>query len=147
MLMRWRRRPLLIEEEPDTDARLAGQRRRVEDPQGERRARVSRRAAVFVLASVCGAGLVAMVLGEGGLLDMVRLQREIASLEQQVEVGRAEVLALEQSVADLGQGTIARERVAREQLGLVRPGEIDFLLPRPDQADWGASGKGKTGRE
>ena len=82
---RFRKRPLLVVDDQDTDARLGTERMRAEEPEVDRRIRFRMRAGVFVLASVAGAGCVAAVIGEGGLLDLMRLNREVAALEAEIE--------------------------------------------------------------
>ena len=136
--LRLRKRTLLEDLDRDTDASLARERLREPgaDPEAERRVRYQRRALVLLLAGLSGAGGVAAFIGEGGLSDMLRLRREIDGLQRQIDTRGAEVSRLRQAVWGLEHETIARERVAREQLGLVRPGEIDFLLPRQGEADW-----------
>ena len=115
-----------------TDARPLSEhaRRQALGPAAKRRLKLQRRALVLGLVGVCAAGSVAAFVGQGGYLDMLRLRGEIEGLR--AEIGRrGEVVAgLEQQVRGLEQEPVSRERIAREQLGLVRPGEIDFLLPR-----------------
>ena len=76
------------------------------------------------------AGSVAAFVGQGGYLDMLRLRGEIEGLRAEIGRRQAVVDRLQQQVQGLEQEPAARERIAREQLGLVRSGEIDFLLPR-----------------
>ena len=66
----------------------------------------------------------------GGYMDLRRMRAEVDQLQQEIAARNAAVAGLEHEVERLGRDPLARERIAREQLGLVRPGEIDFLLPR-----------------
>ncbi len=91
---------------------------------------------VLGLVGVCVAGSVAAFVGQGGYRDMLRLQGEIEGLRAEIERRRGVVERLQQDVRGLEQEPAARERIAREQLGLVRPGEIDFLLPREPHPAW-----------
>jgi len=114
-----------------TDARPAtGHPRRHElDPEAERRDRLRGGLVVGILIAVFIAGSAAAVLGEGGILDRLRLTRELQRLQAEVETQSAGVHALQQGVHDLQRNPMARERIVREQLGYAKPGEVVFLLP------------------
>ena len=118
-----------------SDARPAAEHkaRHELDPGARRRIKLRRRALLLGLCGVCLAGSVVAVVGEGGHLDRRRLQEEIARLDADIARREAELVRLEEQVQALVVDPLARERVAREQLGLVRPGEIDFLLPKQDE--------------
>jgi cell division protein FtsB len=72
--------------------------------------------------------LVDAVVGERGLLAMLRareqLEAETASLEQQ----RAENITLRETADRLTDDPAAIEELAREELGLMRPGEKLFIV-------------------
>ena len=120
-------------EEEATDARRAGGRRHGEpDPDDERRRRNRRRAALFAFASVFVAGSMTALLGQGGLLDLTRLWGEQSELRRQVTEQRQRVEALRHEARQLENSPMARERIAREQLGYSSPGEVTFLLPEAD---------------
>ena len=71
-----------------TDARPLSEhaRRLAGGPAAKRPLKLRRRALVLGLVGVCVAGSVAAFVGEGGYLDMLRLQREIEGLR--AEIGR-----------------------------------------------------------
>jgi cell division protein FtsB len=121
-----------------SDARLVAEhvRRRTLDPEVSRRIKLRRRTLVLGLAGICLAGSVAAFIGEGGYVDMLRLRHEISLLKADIERREAAVARLAGEVRRLEIDPVARERVAREELGLVRPGEIDFLLPREHARVW-----------
>jgi cell division protein FtsB len=123
-----------------TDARLVERaaRRRELDPELRRRSKLRLRALALGLFAICMAGSLAAVVGKGGYVDMQRLRGEIAELQADVEGRQTAVRKLQREVLLLESDPMARERVAREQLGLVRPGEIDFLLPREESSLWDA---------
>ena len=119
--------------------RVSGRTRRRElDPESRRSLKLRQRALVLGLSGACLAGTLAAFIGEGGYLDLSRLRDEIAEIEADCEAHRGEIASLALEVQQLEGGSLLRERVAREQLGLVRPGEVDFLLPREVEADWDA---------
>ena len=132
------RQPRYHAERDVTDARPVSEhaRRQALGPAGKRRLKLRRRALVLGLVGVCVAGSVAAFVGQGGYLDMLRLGNEIERLRAEIEQRQELVEGLQREVRGLEQEPTARERIAREQLGLVRPGEIDFLLPREPFPAW-----------
>lgn len=89
--------------------------------------RPSRR--TLILSALTAAAAAAYVFGSG-LLELYALNREAArlqgvrrSLQQQNAILREEMKLL--------QTPAYIERLAREQLGLVRPGEVAILILRP----------------
>ncbi|HEV3474682.1 MAG TPA: septum formation initiator family protein [Actinomycetota bacterium] len=79
------------------------------------------------------AGLVAilllLVVASAGVVREYWSQRtEIDKLEQQVDALEADRVRLEQRIEDL-KDPAKLERLARVCLGMVRPGEIAFVVP------------------
>lgn len=70
-------------------------------------------------------------VGEGSLADVVRLNQEIESqaLENDRLKERNRVLATE--VESLKSGLDAVEERAREDLGMIKPGETFFMVVEP----------------
>ena len=116
---------------PGSDARpVEGHPKQLErDPAAGRRARRRRRAASLLVGSIIIAGSLAAVFGKGGSLDLLRLRRERGQAQAMVDAVAARVAALQEQVRALEEEPMARERIAREQLGYARPGEITFILP------------------
>lgn len=110
-------------------------RRADHDPEVKRRIIIRRRAIIFLLCSIFVAGSVAALFAEGGYLDLQRLRDEVQTLEGEIEAGKTNLRRLERQVERLERDPLARERIAREELGLVRPGEIDFLLPKEPESE------------
>ena len=113
-------------------------RQRELDPELRRRVKLRRRALVLGLSAACVAGSLVAFVGKGGYHDMLRLRSEIEELQADVLERQTTIERLEREVAGLEHDPMARERVAREQLGLVLPGEVDFLLPRERTLPWEA---------
>ncbi len=88
-----------------------------------------------VISSVFAAGSVAALFGEDGLLDMLRLRGELRSAESELERQRQRVEALTRTIGELEGDALARERIAREQLGYLKPGEVVFVLPDDEAAE------------
>jgi len=120
-----------------TDARpLDGPRRSDPDPESARSERRRRRVRLLVFNVVLFGGLLAAVVGRGGLLDLIRHREQREEARRKVVDQRARVEALRQAIVELERDPLARERIAREELGLAQPGEIQFLLPRSRTEAW-----------
>jgi cell division protein FtsB len=123
-----------------TDAHPAADhpRRLARDPEARRRARRRKRAVRLLWGVAFAAGLLTALLGDGGYADLTRLRTEAESMHEQLAEQRARVARLQDEIVRLQTDPAARERIAREQLGLVLPGEIDFLLPRQGHSSFPA---------
>jgi cell division protein FtsB len=73
------------------------------------------------------------VFGAHGYLAMRRTQKEITNLHDQITRLNQENSQLAGQVKALKSNPQAIERIAREQMGLARPGEIIFKLPPADK--------------
>ena len=112
------------------------------DPDVERRRKLRRGARAFILYTVFVAGAVAALFGDGGLTDLLRLQGELGSARAELAEQQRKVETLRREIRSLERDPAARERIAREELGLARRGEYLFLLPEsetpgPDRSDAG----------
>ena len=68
------------------------------------------------------------VLGERGLIDWVQNRRQYRSLTREIQSLRHENVKLRFVVFRLTEDPTAIEEVARQDLGLIRPGEQVFLI-------------------
>ena len=130
---RWGRLHEVTEFEPATDARPADEepaRGGRVDPERQRRIRLRRGVFVLCLITVFLAGGLIATLGRGGYVDLHRKREEARRLREEVATLQFNVGVLDHVVSRLEAEPVERERIAREQLGLVLPGEVDFLLPR-----------------
>lgn len=69
------------------------------------------------------------VWGDRGLLAMWRMQRELERLVREIEIVEQTNATLAHEVQRLRSDLGYIEKIAREELGLVRPGEIVFKFP------------------
>jgi cell division protein FtsB len=132
-LFRWGRLREQAEYEPATDARPAEEepaRGGCVDPERQRKARLRRGVLVLCLTTLFLAGSLVALVGRGGYVDLHRKREEARMLREEVATLRVNVGVLDHVVGRLEAEPLEQERIAREQLGLVLPGEIDFLLPR-----------------
>lgn len=68
-------------------------------------------------------------LAEGGLAEVVRLRERIESERERNEMLEARNQSLEQQVLELQSGNRVIEQRAREDLGLIKEGEIYYQFP------------------
>lgn len=91
----------------------------------------------MVWISGCLIGLVIvlpMIFGDMGFIPYVKMQRTQQQLELDLERLRTENRDLEEKVGRLRSDSETIERIARQRLGLVRPGEVVFTFPAPGEA-------------
>ncbi len=74
------------------------------------------------------------VFGTHGFLAMRRTQSEIRRVKADLEQLSRENAALAQEVKDLNSDPRLIEKIARDDLGLARPGEIIIRIPQGQQA-------------
>jgi cell division protein FtsB len=79
------------------------------------------------------------VFGNHGVLAMRRSQQEAREVERQINQMNEENLELEAKVKALKTDPQAIERIAREEMGLARPGEYIFKIPPKPGDDSAAS--------
>jgi cell division protein FtsB len=81
-------------------------------------------------------GLVVLVLvvhdifGTHGYLAMQRTQNEITKVKADLDQLNKENVALEQEVRELKTDPHKIEKIARDELGLARPGEVIIKIPQ-----------------
>jgi cell division protein FtsB len=73
--------------------------------------------------------LVHDVFGPHGFIAMRRTQKEIERIREQIGKVNDENKALAEEVNSLKTDPKSIERIAREEMGLARPGEMIFRLP------------------
>ncbi|MDR3720612.1 MAG: septum formation initiator family protein [Candidatus Acidoferrales bacterium] len=94
-----------------------------------------RRNANWFLAGALALLLIQDVFGTHGVLAMRRAQKEAANVKKEIEQLNEENRQLQDRVKSLKTDPQAIERIAREEMGLARPGEYIFKTsPRPADA-------------
>ncbi|MCL6567104.1 MAG: septum formation initiator family protein [Acidobacteriia bacterium] len=92
-----------------------------------RRGRSVLAAGVFLL-------LVHDLFGEHGLLALRRSQKEATRLEQEIAALNEENQRLAGEIEALKSDPATIERIARDEMGLAKPGEFVFTLPPKPQS-------------
>jgi cell division protein FtsB len=82
----------------------------------------------FILAFVAIALLVDALVGNRGLLETMRARRQYAELAAALARTRQENGRLRDNIRRLREDPKAIESVAREELGLMRDGEVLFIV-------------------
>jgi cell division protein FtsL len=75
------------------------------------------------------------VFGTHGFLAMRRTQDEIRKVKADLDALSKENAALAQEVKDLNSDPRLIEKIARDDLGLARPGEIIIRIPQGQQLE------------
>ncbi|HEY7412708.1 MAG TPA: septum formation initiator family protein [Vicinamibacteria bacterium] len=101
------------------------------DDKARAEARLPRKAAVLTCVIALLALLVGSLFGDRGILQLVRQRERAEALLAEIEGLRAENRRLAAEIGALRADPRAIERLAREELGLGRPGETVFLLRPP----------------
>jgi cell division protein FtsB len=91
--------------------------------------RYLRRNARQILGLALFALLVHDVFGPHGFIAMRRTQKEIEQIREQIGKMNDQNKSLTEEVNSLKTDPKSIERIAREEMGLARPGEMIFKLP------------------
>jgi cell division protein FtsB len=73
------------------------------------------------------------IAGEKGLLALLQARREYAALERSLERARTENADLREMARRLREDPNAIEEQARRELGLIKPGEVLFIIKDVDK--------------
>jgi len=68
------------------------------------------------------------LVGDKGLTETARARRQYSDLSGSIERLRRENAALREQMRRLKEDPDAIESLAREELGLIRPGEVLFII-------------------
>jgi cell division protein FtsB len=87
-----------------------------------------RRALDYLLLFITVVLVVDGLIGEKGLMDTMRARQQSAELAARVQQLKDENRALLERARKLDKDPATIEMLAREELGLIRPGEVLFIL-------------------
>ncbi len=88
---------------------------------------MKRRALAGVAIGIVATGL--LLFGGAGAVRVWQLKQEVEALGQEIQVLRAEADRLNYTVDRLREDPALVEQIAREDLGMVRPGEKVLKFP------------------
>jgi cell division protein FtsB len=83
----------------------------------------------WFLVAALGLLLLQDIFGTHGVLAMHRSQQQAAEIQREIDRLDAENRKLQDRVRSLKNDPSTIERIAREEMGLARPGEYIFKLP------------------
>lgn len=86
--------------------------------------RLLRHVLIFVTLLI----VVDAIAGEKGLLALLQARREYSALERSLERARTENAELREMARRLREDPDAIEEQARRELGLIKPGEVLFIV-------------------
>jgi cell division protein FtsB len=86
--------------------------------------RLLRHGLVFITAVI----IIDAIAGEKGLLALLQARREYSALERSLERARTENAELREMARRLREDPAAIEEQARRELGLIKPGEVLFIV-------------------
>ena len=86
--------------------------------------RLFRHVLVFITLVI----VVDAIAGDKGLLALLEARREYAALERSLERARTENAELRETARRLREDPNAIEEAARRELGLIKPGEVLFII-------------------
>jgi cell division protein FtsB len=98
------------------------------DDRGRGDVGLRRKAATLASILAFVALVVGSLFGDGGILQVLAQRERSAALQRQIEELQLETVRLAAEVAALRRDPRAVERIAREELGLARPGETVFVI-------------------
>jgi cell division protein FtsB len=91
-------------------------------------ARLRNRIVNYVLALVALVLVVDALVGDKGLLETLRARRQYTGVAGALSAKRQENARLRDEVRRLREDPASVEAIAREELGLIRPGEVLFIV-------------------
>ncbi|MFQ5790411.1 MAG: septum formation initiator family protein [Acidobacteriota bacterium] len=92
---------------------------------------LKRKVLSLALFLILVSSLLNALFGDGGLQELVKARREYQALEEEIAALQARTQELLDEIRLLKTSPLAIERLAREQLGLVRPDEVILLIRKP----------------
>jgi cell division protein FtsB len=91
-------------------------------------ARTGRRLARYAFAFVTVVLVFDAIVGENGLLTLLKARRDFSAVEQSLQRARQENAQLRDTARRLREDPTAIEELARRELGLIKPGEKLFIV-------------------
>ena len=82
----------------------------------------------YLIVAVGCVLIIDALVGDRGLLAMVKARQQYRSLETSLVQSRAENAQLREQARQLREDPQAIEEIARRELGLIRPGEKLFII-------------------
>ena len=107
----------------------------MKDERGRAEVGLRKKAAILASIIVLVGLLVGSLFGDRGLLQLVSQRERADALARDIEQLKADNSRLAADIGALRRDPAAIERLAREELGLARPGETIFVIREEQSAD------------
>jgi cell division protein FtsB len=117
----------------DTGSQPPPLRRRRAQPAAPAPSPVRRRLLNYVLVLVTVVLVVDALVGDKGLMETMRARRQFADLAASLTALRQQNAQLRDEIRRLKDDPGTIESIAREELGLIRPGELLFVVKDADK--------------
>ncbi|MCL2183540.1 MAG: septum formation initiator family protein [Chitinispirillia bacterium] len=93
----------------------------------------NRTIAIAAAALLAAAMLLALTFGDRGLLDVYRLHKRDKALTGEIAAANAQIDSLKAEVRRLRSDTSYITKIARESLGMAKPGEKVYIFVTEDK--------------
>jgi len=105
------------------------------DERGRADVGLRKKAAILASIIVMVGLVVGSLFGDRGLLQLVSQRQRAEALGRELEQLKSDNARLAADIASLRRDPASIERLAREELGLARPGETVFVIREDASAD------------
>lgn len=96
---------------------------------------LQRKALSLALFLILLASLLNSLFGDRGVLGLLEARRELRQIEEEIAALRAENQRLIEEIRSLKSDPRAIEKLAREELGLLKPNEVALIIRKPSGAN------------
>lgn len=96
---------------------------------------LKRKALNLALFLILASSILNALFGDRGFIEMLKARQQLQTLEQEIVATKVQNQHLLEEIHALKTSPLAIERLAREKLGLVKPGEVILLIERTEDQD------------
>lgn len=86
----------------------------------------------YSLVILLAAAALFLLFGTPTFWELIKRRQERSFLQNQLEQLKAENVHLQKQIKTLQKDPLAIERIARQELGMLKPGEIEYRFISPD---------------
>lgn len=101
----------------------------------DRPQKTTARVVALLLAVLAVVLVMSFLFSREGISELQRARRRVSELETRIQTLERENAQLEAEIRSLQESTFAMERIAREDLGMAREGEVVYMLPEEEKKD------------
>jgi cell division protein FtsB len=96
---------------------------------------LKRKALSLALFIILASSILNALFGDRGFIEMLKARQQLQALEHEIRDTKVENQRLLEEIRALKTSPLAIERLAREKLGLVKPGEVILLIEKTEDRD------------